>query len=186
MAADAALALAAGAALPLAAEAALALAAEAAELAGELAGELPAEAAARRGELAAGARDRLPMALTNTGPYGRVRQKRPGPSMSCLQCCPRVAKPLLNTEDYQRFVFEKLSKLANIATPKPDKSERSVARAVYLRVLLMDANPRTRQGRLTLTRYVRMSPGFNSRISRPQHERCAYNCLPQSVRPLPA
>jgi hypothetical protein len=55
-AADAALALAAEAALPLAAEAASPLAAEAAELAGAL----PAEAAARRGELAAGARDRLP------------------------------------------------------------------------------------------------------------------------------
>jgi hypothetical protein len=79
-AADAALVLAAEAALPLAAEAALALAAEAAELAGELAGELPAEAAARRGELAAGARDRFPIALTNAGPYGRVRQKRPGQS----------------------------------------------------------------------------------------------------------
>ena len=83
--------------LALAAEAALALAAEAAEaaeaaaeLAGELAWELPAEAAARRGELAAGARaDRFPIALTNAGPYGRVRQKRPGQSMSCLQRCPR-------------------------------------------------------------------------------------------------
>ena len=63
------------------------------ELAAELAGEL--EAAARRGELAAGARaDRLPIALTNAGAYGRVRQKRPGQSMSCLQRCPRVAKPL--------------------------------------------------------------------------------------------
>src|ERR1700693_4000512 len=41
------------------------------ELAGELlAWELPAEAAARRGELAASARaDRLPIALTNAGPY---------------------------------------------------------------------------------------------------------------------
>jgi hypothetical protein len=87
-AAEAALALAAEAALPLAAEAAVAVAA--AELAGE------SEAAARRGELAAGARaDRLPIALTNPSPYGRVRQKRPGQSMSCLQRCPRVAKPLL-------------------------------------------------------------------------------------------
>ena len=104
VAAGAALALAAEAALALAAEAAEAAAeaveaAEAAELAGELlAWELPAEAAARRGELAAGARaDRLPIALTNAGPYGRVRQKRPGQSMSCLQRCPRVAKPLLNS-----------------------------------------------------------------------------------------
>jgi hypothetical protein len=77
--------------LALAAEAAEAAeaveAAEAAELAGELAWELPAEAAARRGELAAGARaDRFPIALTNAGPYGRVRQKRPGQSMSCLRC----------------------------------------------------------------------------------------------------
>jgi hypothetical protein len=71
----------------LAAEAAVAVAA--AELAGE------SEAAARRGELAAGARaDRLPIVLTNPSPYGRVRQKRPGQSMSCLQRCPRVAKPL--------------------------------------------------------------------------------------------
>jgi hypothetical protein len=93
-AAGAALGLAAEAALPLAAEAASPLAAEAAELVGELAGALPAEAAARRGEPAAGARDRLPIALTNTSPY-RVRQKRPGQSMSCLQRCPRVAKPLL-------------------------------------------------------------------------------------------
>ena len=93
VAAGAALALAAEAALALAAEAAEAAAeaAEAAELAGELlAWELPAEAAARRGELAAGARaDRFPIALTNAGPYGRVRQKRPGQSMSCLQRCPR-------------------------------------------------------------------------------------------------
>ena len=89
---------AAEAALALAAEAALALVAEAAELAGELAGELAAEAAARPGELAAFASpDRLPIALTNAGPYGRVRQKRPGQSMSCLQRCPRVAKPLLNS-----------------------------------------------------------------------------------------
>ena len=73
-----------------------AAAAEAAELAGELsAWELPAEAAADRGELAACARaDRFPIALTNAGPYGRVRQKRPGQSMSCLQRCPWVAKPL--------------------------------------------------------------------------------------------
>ena len=91
------------AALALAAEAAqlAAEAAEAAELAAQLGGELAgeSEAAARRGELAApGARaDRLPIALTNAGPYGRVRQKRTGQSMSCLQGCPRVARPLLNS-----------------------------------------------------------------------------------------
>ena len=96
-AAELALALAAELALP--AEAAEAAAAEAAELAGELAGELPAEAAARRGELAACARAaRLPIALTNAGPCGRVRQKRTGQSMSCLQRCPRVANPSLTAE----------------------------------------------------------------------------------------
>ena len=95
-AAAAELALAAEAALPLAV--ALALAAEAAELAGELVGELPAQAAARRGELAAGAKaDRLPIALTNEGPYGRVRQKRPGRSMCCLPRYPRAC-PLLRDE----------------------------------------------------------------------------------------
>ena len=95
MAAEAAeLALAAEAALPLAAEAAELAAQLAAQLGGELAGE--SEAAARRGELAACARaDRLPIALTNADPYGRVRQKRTGQSMSCLQRCPRVARPLL-------------------------------------------------------------------------------------------
>jgi hypothetical protein len=81
----------------LAAEVVSPLAAEAAELVGELAGALPAEAAARRGEPAACARDRLPIALTNTSPYGRVRQKRPRQSMSCLQLCPRVAEPLLDS-----------------------------------------------------------------------------------------
>ena len=91
------------AALALAAEAAqlAAEAAEAAELAAQLGGELAgeSEAAARRGELAAGARaDRLPIALTNAGPYGRVRQKRTGQSMSCLQRCPRVAGPCLTAE----------------------------------------------------------------------------------------
>ena len=94
-AAEAALALAAGAALELAAEAA-----EAAELAGELAGELPAEAAARRGELAAFARpDRFPITLTNASDHGRVRQGRPGQSISSLQRCPcvRVAKPPHNS-----------------------------------------------------------------------------------------
>ena len=86
-AAAAELALAAEAALPLAV--ALALAAEAAELAGELVGELPAQAAARRGELAAGARaDRLPIALTNAGPYGRVRQKRPWPIHALFAALP--------------------------------------------------------------------------------------------------
>jgi len=99
-AAEPALALA-EAALALAAEAAEAAeGAEAAELAGELAGELPAEAAARRGELAAGARaDRFLIALTNAGLYGRVRQKRPGQSMSCLQRCPRAwPSPCLTAE----------------------------------------------------------------------------------------
>jgi len=94
-AAEAALALAAEAALALAlaAEAVAAEAAEVAELAweqlawdlawdlaAELAAQLAGEAAARPGELAAGARsDRLPDALTNAGPYGRVSTKADRP-----------------------------------------------------------------------------------------------------------
>ena len=82
---------AAAAEAAVAAEAALALAAAAAELAAEL----PAEAAARRGELAAGARADP---LTNAGPYGRVRQKRPRPIHVLFAALPaRVAKPLLNS-----------------------------------------------------------------------------------------
>jgi len=115
-AADAALALAAEAALPLAV--ALALAAEAAELAGELVGELPAQAAARRGELAAGARaDRFPIVLKNTGPYGRVRQKRPGQSISCLQRCPRVANPCLTAE----WVSSRAPQGRSVSFPEPGR-----------------------------------------------------------------
>jgi hypothetical protein len=99
-AAVAALAVAAEAESALAAEAAEAdlaevAAAVAAELAGELAGEL--EAAARRGELAAGARpDRFP--TYNPDHRGRVRQGRPGQSISFFAALPRVrvAKPRHN------------------------------------------------------------------------------------------
>jgi hypothetical protein len=42
-----------------------------------------------RGVLAASARpDRLPIALTNAGHFGRDRQSRPGQSMSPLKCVP--------------------------------------------------------------------------------------------------
>jgi hypothetical protein len=91
---------AAGAALALAAEAAeeAVLAAEGAEeaaeaaagLAGESALDLPAEAAARPGEVAAGARPNLLLALKNAGHHGRVRRGRPGQLISSLQCCPRT------------------------------------------------------------------------------------------------
>jgi hypothetical protein len=88
----------AAAELDLAAEAAEADLAEvaavesdlAAESAGELAWELLAEAAARRGELAAGAKPNPLLALKNADHDGRVRQGRPGQSMSSLQCCPRA------------------------------------------------------------------------------------------------
>ena len=92
---------AAGAASALAAEAAEAAseaaegaaAAEAAGLAGELgqsAGDLPAAAVVRRGEVAAGARPNLLLALKNAGHHGRVRRGRPGQLISSLQCCPRT------------------------------------------------------------------------------------------------
>jgi len=106
-AAEAALALAAEAALALAlaAEAVAAEAAEVAELAweqlawdlawdlaAELAAQLAGEAAARPGELAAGARsDRLPDALTNAGPYGRVDKS--DPANACLVCSAASAWP---------------------------------------------------------------------------------------------
>jgi hypothetical protein len=49
------------------------------------AAELRAEAAVRPGDVAAGAKpDRFPTALTNAGHDGRVRQDRPGQSMSPL------------------------------------------------------------------------------------------------------
>jgi hypothetical protein len=70
----------------VAAAAVVAEAAEVAEVAdAEVAAELAAEAAARHGELAAGAKpDRFPISLTNTRHHGRVRQNRPGQSMSSL------------------------------------------------------------------------------------------------------
>jgi hypothetical protein len=65
--------------------AAAAVVAEAAEAAEVADAELAAEAAARHGELAAGAKpDRFPISLTNTRHHGRVRQNRPGQSMSSL------------------------------------------------------------------------------------------------------
>jgi hypothetical protein len=65
--------------------AAAAVVAEAVEVAEVADAELAAEAAAHHGELAAGAKpDRFPISLTNTRHHGRVRQNRPGQSMSSL------------------------------------------------------------------------------------------------------
>jgi hypothetical protein len=90
VAAAAASALAAGAAEAASAAEAAAAGAEAAGLAGESALDLPAAAAARRGEVAAGARPNLLLALKNVAHHGRVRQGRPGQLISSLQYCPRA------------------------------------------------------------------------------------------------
>ena len=104
-AAEAAEAAEAALALALAAEAVAAEAAEVAELAweqlawdlawdlaAELAAQLAGEAAARPGELAAGARsDRLPDALTNAGPCGRVDKS--DAANACLVCSAASAWP---------------------------------------------------------------------------------------------
>jgi hypothetical protein len=74
--------------------AAAAAVAEAAEVVGVAeavvdAGDAAVAVAVCRGVLAASARpDRLPIALTNAGHFGRDRQSRPGQSMSSLKCGP--------------------------------------------------------------------------------------------------
>ena len=71
--------------------AAAAAVAEAAEVVGvaEAVVDAAVAVAVCRGVLAASARpDRLPIALTNAGHFGRDRQSRPGQSMSSLKCGP--------------------------------------------------------------------------------------------------